>query len=139
MGEAAELARKYLACVDARDAEQARPLLADDYTYTGGDGETRQGPQAAVDVMAMYLGAFEDMSLEIRAIHEAGNVAVTEFIGRGTHTGELQGIAPTGKRIEMPICNIIEVRDGKIVAEREYFDQMTLMAQLGLVPEATPA
>jgi len=139
MGEAADIARAYLGVIETKDPELVRPLLADDYTYTTSDGTTTTGPQAAVDVMAMYLNAFPDLALETTAIHEAGAVAVTEFIGRGTHTGDLAGIAPTGRRVEVRVCNVIEVRDGKIAVEREYFDQMSMMAQLGLVPEQAHA
>jgi ketosteroid isomerase-like protein len=32
------------------------------------------------------------------------------------------------------VCDVIEVRDGKVYREREYYDQMTMMQQLGVVP-----
>lgn len=51
---------------------------------------------------------------------------------RGTHQGELDGIAATGRSIQLHGCNVIEVADGRIVREREYFDTMALMAQLGV-------
>ena len=61
--------------------------------------------------------------------------AIVSFNDRtllATHQGELMGIAPTGRRVEVPVCNVIEVRDGKIYAEREYFDTAHLMQQLGV-------
>ena len=62
-----------------------------------------------------------------------------EFIGKGTHNGDLMGVAPTGRHVSLPVCNVIEIRDGKILAEREYMDVMTMMAQLGQVPSPATA
>lgn len=41
-------------------------------------------------------------------------------------------MAPTGKTVAIPVCDIYEIRDGKIYREREYIDFMTLMVQLGV-------
>jgi predicted ester cyclase len=64
-----------------------------------------------------------------------------EFIGRGTHRGDLMGIAPTGRPIHIPVCEVLELRDGKIYREREYIDMAYLLTQLGVtrIPLATPA
>ena len=53
---------------------------------------------------------------------------------RGTHTGLLMDIPATGKAVEVPGCNVIEVRDGLIYREADYFDTGTLMQQLGVAP-----
>jgi ketosteroid isomerase-like protein len=34
--------------------------------------------------------------------------------------------------VTIPVCNIVEFRDGKVYAEREYFDTLFLMQQLGV-------
>ena len=62
-----------------------------------------------------------------------------EFIGRGTHTGDLMGIAPTGRQMTINVCTILTVRNDKIVSEREYMDMMTMMQQLGVVPASATA
>jgi predicted ester cyclase len=48
-------------------------------------------------------------------------------------------LAPTGKTMALPVCNVIEVRDGKIYREREYMDMMTMMTQLGAIPAPVAA
>lgn len=55
-------------------------------------------------------------------------------LATGTHLGELQGIAPTGRTVTARVCNVIEVKDGKIWREREYYDALSLMQQLGVIP-----
>jgi hypothetical protein len=67
-------------------------------------------------------------------IKESGDTVVVEFIGRGTHKGDLMGIAPTGRSMNIPVCDVMELRDGKIYREREYMDMATLMVQLGVMP-----
>ncbi len=62
---------------------------------------------------------------------------VDEMIFRFTHTMEmdwmLPGIAPTGKRVECPLVVIVHFRDGKLANEHIYWDQATVLVQLGLI------
>lgn len=62
---------------------------------------------------------------------------VDEMIFRFTHTIEmdwmLPGIAPTGKRVECPLVVIVHFRQGKLAHEHIYWDQATVLVQLGLL------
>jgi carboxymethylenebutenolidase len=62
---------------------------------------------------------------------------VDEMIFRFTHTVEmdwmLPGIAPTGKRVECPLVVIVHFRDGKLSNEHIYWDQASVLVQLGLL------
>jgi steroid delta-isomerase-like uncharacterized protein len=134
MPDAATIQKEMFAAVERRDFERLRELAHPDYTYVGGDGVEHAGADAGVAVAELYTTAFPDLSFEIRASHAPSHdVAILELIARGTHTGPLDGIPPTGKRAEIVACNIVEVRDGKIYREREYFDSLSLMQQLGVV------
>jgi hypothetical protein len=62
-----------------------------------------------------------------------GDISICEFIGRGTRKGELMSVKPTGKSVEIHVCDIVEVRNGKVYRAREYMDMLTLMAELGAV------
>ena len=68
----------------------------------------------------------------------AGGRVASEHIGRGTHTGPFvtaAGTIPaTGRPIELRICEIYEVRGGKIARLFAYYDSATMMRQLGLLP-----
>jgi carboxymethylenebutenolidase len=65
---------------------------------------------------------------------------VDEMIFRFTHTIEmdwmLPGIAPTGKRVECPLVVIVQFRDGKLANEHIYWDQASVLVQLGLLEAA---
>ncbi len=139
MSDIASLAREYLEAWNRRDWEKFRGVLHPEYTYTGGDGEKQQGPEAGLAVGQMFANAFTDGKIEIRKISVAGDVAVVEFTARGTHDGDLMGIAPTGRRMELPVCTVLEFRDGSIHTEREYMDMLHMMQQLGVAPAPATA
>jgi predicted ester cyclase len=90
-----------------------------------------------VQVSRKYAEAFPDGKIELKEVHAQGDTSVAEFLGKGTHRGDFMGIAPTGKRVEIPVCNVIEVRDGKVIREREYMDNLHMMIQLGVIADPT--
>ena len=53
---------------------------------------------------------------------------------KGTHTGELNGIPATGKKVKATGATIARIVDGKIVEERDYVDDLGLLQQLGVIP-----
>lgn len=121
-------------CWNKRDFAAMREQLHSEYTFTGGDGkEITGGPDAGLNVARMWASAFPDGTLEVRRVFTQGNTAIAEMVGRGTHNGSLMGIAPTGKPVEIVICNVVELRDGKVYREREYLDMMSIMNQIGAV------
>jgi predicted ester cyclase len=52
---------------------------------------------------------------------------------RGTHNGDLMGIAPTGKTVTLPFIIVYQITDGKIAGHTMAIDQMDLMKQLGVM------
>lgn len=131
---AADIARASTEAWNRRDFAAMRGLMHRDYSYTGGDGQEQKGQDAGIAIAQMFAAAFPDGRIDIVRVTETADTAVVEFIGRGTQNGELMGIAPTGRTIAIPVCNVMEMRDGKIYREREYIDFMTLMVQLGVAP-----
>jgi carboxymethylenebutenolidase len=49
----------------------------------------------------------------------------------------LPGIAPTGKRVEIPLVVIVRFREGKLAHEHIYWDQASVLVQLGLLDAST--
>ena len=54
---------------------------------------------------------------------------------RGTHQGELEGIAPTGRRVESTGIIISRIEGGKLAEDWANFDDLGLMRRLGVIPE----
>jgi carboxymethylenebutenolidase len=65
---------------------------------------------------------------------------VDEMVISFTHTIEmdwmLPGILPTGRRVEVALVVIVRFRDGKLAHEHIYWDQASVLAQLGLIDAA---
>ena len=68
---------------------------------------------------------------------------VDEMLFSFTHTSEidwmLPGIPPTGKKVEVPLIAIVQFRDGKLYNEHIYWDQASVLVQIGLLdPKGLP-
>ncbi len=123
-----------------RDLERGGAAIASDAELVDvPSGTIFRGPEGYKQSMQGWLTAFPDGRIEITNLVAAGDTVVVEFTGRGTHTGPLVGpageIPPTGKAGQMALCDVVRVKDGKIVALRSYYDIATLLGQLGVMPE----
>jgi len=83
---------------------------------------------------ATFRGSFPNWHSTFEELVAEGDRVAERWTGRGTHRGELQGIAPTGKRVEVPGSVFYRLAEGKIVEFRGQLDMMSLMQQLGGMP-----
>ena len=99
-------------------------------------GEHFHGHEGMRQFMMGFKDAFPDVRLDLVDQIVAGDRVVSEFIARGTHTGPLHtpagDVPPTGRRAEWQVCEVWQVRDGKLAALHNYQDSATLARQLGL-------
>jgi steroid delta-isomerase-like uncharacterized protein len=86
-----------------------------------------------------FRGSFPDWHSTVEELIAEGDRVAERWTGRGTHRGELQGIPPTGKRVEVPGSVFYRIVDGKIVEFRGQLDMMSLMQQLGVIPSSQQA
>lgn len=82
----------------------------------------------------MFLTAFPDGRHVFERIVTEDGAVMTLGTYQGTHTGELQGIAPTSRRVTFPVMHLDRVVDGRIVEHRGLGDLTLLMEQLGVTP-----
>jgi steroid delta-isomerase-like uncharacterized protein len=76
--------------------------------------------------------AFPDQEIEIVALHSADDAVLMEAIARGTQTGPLRGLPPTGRRFEQQFLAIFVFEGDALVSERVYYDTATVLQQLGI-------
>jgi steroid delta-isomerase-like uncharacterized protein len=74
--------------------------------------------------------SFPDLVMRVERWVEQGDVVVTEEVMEGTHKGDFAGLAPTGRRVRLPICHVTRVVDGKIVERIAYHDTAGILRQL---------
>jgi len=82
--------------------------------------------------------ALPDAQMEITNKVESGEWIAIEGRFKGKHEKDLVGPAGTipakGKNLDLPYADFFRVRDGKIVEHRVYWDQASMLAQLGAMP-----
>ena len=78
----------------------------------------------------VFMNAFPDGRHVFDLAEAAGDYVLLNGFFTGTHRGELQGIAPTGKVVKFSLTIIDKVQDGKLVEHRMDFDSASLMRQL---------
>ncbi len=106
--------------------------FAPDYTFKTATVSLR-GLVEAKKYYSALLGAFSDIEFVVEDAFGQGDKLAKRWVFRGTHTGELNGIPATGKRIVLVGTTLARMVDGKIVEERDYADDLGLLQQLGVV------
>lgn len=91
-----------------------------------------------------FIGANPpDTALTLISRTVGADSVVDELLFSFTHTSEidwmLPGIAPTGRKVEIPLVAIVQFRDGKVAHEHIYWDQASVLVQIGrLNPAGLP-
>lgn len=97
-----------------------------------------EGIEALSGIVGAFITAFPDMTIERRNTWQDGETAVVEVLFSGTQTGALATAAgevpPSGRRVTFPLMDIFTARDGLIAEHRVYWDNVTFLTQLGLMP-----
>lgn len=94
-----------------------------------------RGPESEKKRATLYRTAFPDLQLTIEDIIAEGQTVMARWSCRGTHKGDLSGIAPTGKQVNISGVSIARFTNGKMVEGWVNWDALGLMQQLGVVPE----
>jgi steroid delta-isomerase-like uncharacterized protein len=95
-------------------------------------GEVYDGEQEVRGYYAESRTAFPDQRNEVVALHHADDVVVVEFDLLGTHLGPLRALPPTGRSFRCRMTALFVFDGDRLVGERVYFDQATILRQLGL-------
>jgi steroid delta-isomerase-like uncharacterized protein len=116
---------------------QGKTAAADELMAPGAEIHMPTGEVLDPDELKNFVGnwreAFPDWHSTFEELIAEGDRVAERWTGRGTHLGELQGIPPTGKRVEAPGSVFYRIVNGKIVEFRGQFDMMGLMQQVGVI------
>jgi len=132
--------RRVYDLLNAGDVDGFGALLADDFVEheeLPGLAPTKEGVK---DFFKAYLAAFPDLRMTAEDVLASGDKVVARVRATGTHQGEFMDIPATGKSIDVQLVDIIRFGDDGLAHEHwGVFDTMTMMQQLGVVPEGAPA
>ena len=92
------------------------------------------GAEGLKQLVSMYRGAFPDMVMTIEDQIAEGDKVVTRWTVKGTHGGDLMGIAPTGKELTVAGIFIDRISDGQIQESWASWDALGMLQQVGAVP-----
>jgi steroid delta-isomerase-like uncharacterized protein len=110
-------------------------LLAPDYVnHTPSFGSPPPGPNGLKPIVLAMRRAFPDLHFTIEDVVATPNAVAIRTTMTGTHDGDLFGIAPTHRRVNVTQIQIERLRGGRIVEHWRVTDELTLMRQLGVVP-----
>ncbi len=130
-----ELARRSWEIVSERNPDLIEEFYPPDLVWHEPDQDIR-GYEQARQFVSTFFDAFPDMNITVEDAIAEGEQAVTRYTIRGTHRGETEEFGPpTGRQMEVEGITIHRIEDGKIVEEWERYDNLSVMQQLGLVPE----
>ncbi len=96
--------------------------------------EPVRGREAFKQVLAPLLAGFDNIHDTPEFLIGEGDMVAIRETARATHTGEFQGISPTGKQVSIANNEIDRIVDGKIVEQWVGLDLVSLMQQLGVLP-----
>jgi steroid delta-isomerase-like uncharacterized protein len=100
-------------------------------------GDVYDGPEEVAGYFEKSRRAFPDQRNELLTLHHSDDAVLVEAIVRGTHTGPLRSLPPTGREFESRILAMFLFEEDRLVCERVYFDQLTVLEQLGIARDPT--
>jgi steroid delta-isomerase-like uncharacterized protein len=113
--------------------ETIHELLAPDAIAIGEleDGQELHGTADFVPFVKNLRGAFPDMKLKVEDVFGAEDRVVLRWSGTMTHSGNHLGLPATGKVVRITGITIARIRDGKIIAGWDNWDQLGMLKQVG--------
>ena len=103
-----------------------------DHETMPGIAPTREGLK---QMFGMFLKAFPDMKITVTHVVAEGDLVVIHHLSTGTNKGEFMGMPATGKTVKYNEMHLVRFANGKVVEHWGVEDSMTMMQQLGLIPE----
>lgn len=138
-GAAMKMASDGSALWNSHNIQELAKVYAPNATFSS---PLMPGPVPVKEMFASLQSLFAavpDAKVQVLSAVPAGdNMVVEQWVVTGTWTapftsGPLAGLNPTGKQFSLPGASIYQLQDGKVVAETQYYDQLTYLAQLGMV------
>ena len=120
-----------------RNPDKGAAVIANDCEFVDVPrGEIQRGPQGYRHDYERWRTAFPDGTVEITKVIAEGDWVVVEYTNSGTNTGPLRtaigDFPPTNRKIKVKYCSVMQIKDGKVISGRDYYDVSTILRQLGL-------
>ena len=118
-----------------RDSASAKDLFSPDFT-TNGEHAGIEGSRATVE---HRLAAFPDLKSQVEELIATGDKVVVRVRWTGTQTGDYAGVPASGKPVDVRVISIWRFENGRVVENWTLQDELTLLKQVGYIPETIRA
>jgi len=105
-------------------------IYSEDFACHFIDGLESTGREAMRDFISGHRESFPDWSETVMDMVAEGDRVVSRYQSTGTHEGDFQGIAPTGRKVSIPEVSIYRLEQGRIVEQWGFPDGVGLVSQL---------
>lgn len=130
-----QLCRDYFKAFLAGDTEWMKRHIAPGFVrHDPGLPFEVRGPDGVAKLHDALMPAFPDMQLPLEDFVAEGEKVLVRLTIRATHTGPFGDLAATGKRIEVPVLDLFQIRDGVLIEHWALLDNLGMMKQLGALP-----
>jgi steroid delta-isomerase-like uncharacterized protein len=133
--DAKSLVRDFYDAVGAGNLSVIDELVADDFVDREEFPGLEPNKEGVKQFFAMLRSAFPDLRMEVREMLADDDLVSVRVIATGTHEGDFMGMSSSGRRIEVQVFDIFRIRDGQVTEHWGLMDAMTMMQQLGGIPE----
>ena len=124
--------REYLATWSTHDVEKMASFFTNDCVYENiASGQVYRGRDSLKAWARMSFAMMPDFKVEATSLFASGSWVACEWVMTGTQTGDAPGLPATGKSFKVRGSTIVELKEGKIHRNADYWDWATLMRQLG--------
>jgi predicted ester cyclase len=129
------VSRRWIDVFNDRDDEAAADVLGPDYiAYAPASLEPAPlDSEAWTRFLSGFVEGFPDLRLTVEDAVGEGDLVAQRVHFAGTHTGEFQGLPPTGRKVEFSGLELNRFVDGRVAQHWFQLDALTLLQQLGLV------
>lgn len=131
----AMMRQAYQEIFEKRDMDAVEDFIAADCIEHDPAAGGRSGPEAVKYFVEVFSTAFPDFSVKVDDMIFEGDKGMTRLTFTGTHQGDFFGAPGSGRRFSVGGVDIFRFANGKIAEHWGYFEEMSMMRQLGLAPE----
>lgn len=128
-----QLVREYFRAFLQRDEAWWRAHVAPSFVrHDPGLPFEVRGPEGVRQLADALLPGIPDMELPIEDLVAEGEKVLARLRVKGTHRGELMGLPATGKRIDIAVLDLFQIRDGVLIEHWALLDNLGMLRQLGV-------
>jgi predicted ester cyclase len=130
-----QLCRDYFTAFLKRDTDWMHKHIAPTFVrHDPGLPFEVRGPDGVAQLHDALLPAFPDMQLPLLDFVAEGEKVLVRLRVQATHTGVFGDMAPTGRKIDIGVLDLFQIRDGVLIEHWALLDNLGMLKQLGALP-----